>query len=475
MGIAPPSKTRARVLLADDDPELCRHVEAELAERGLSVRSLRSAEAAIAGLESESFDVVISDIHMGKMSGIELCRHVVERRPDVPVIVITAFGKLDAAVAAIRAGAYDFVTKPLDFDALRLTIDRALQHKSLSDEVKRLRDGSRSLDFGDLVGESAPMKKLYALMDRVAESDASVVLTGESGTGKEIVARAVHARSRRADGPFVAVNCAAMPESLLESELFGHAKGAFTDARTTRTGLFVQASGGTLFLDEIGDMPVGVQPKLLRALQQKTVRPVGGDAEVPFDARIVAATHRDIESEVDERRFREDLYFRINVIRLELPPLRARGADVLLLAQRFVERFARQSGKAVVGLSAAAADKLLSYPWPGNVRELMNCIERAVALTQYDKLGVDDLPERVRDHRSAHVLVTADDPSELQPLAEVERLYVLRVLDAVGGNKSTAAKVLRLDRKTLYRKLERYEALGSGARRRASSKDGERR
>jgi DNA-binding NtrC family response regulator len=308
--------------------------------------------------------------------------------------------------------------------------------------------------FENLAGPSAAMRDVWSLLARVADSDASVLVTGESGTGKEVVARALHARGKRRAGPFVAVNCAAMPESLLESELFGHARGAFTDARAAHAGLFVQADGGTLFLDEIGEMPLGMQPKLLRALQERTVRPVGGTAEVPFDARIVAASNRDLETAVEERAFRSDLYYRIDVVHVELPPLRARGSDVLVLAQRFVDDFAARAGKEVAGLTVPAAEKLLAYTWPGNVRELMNCIERAVALTRYEQLTVDDLPPKIRDYRVSHVLVAANDPSELVPLEEVERRYVHRVLEAVGGNKTMAARILGLDRKTLYRKLD---------------------
>jgi two-component system response regulator HydG len=247
-----------------------------------------------------------------------------------------------------------------------------------------------------------------------------------------------------------------MPEPLLESELFGHARGAFTDARSARTGLFVQASGGTLLLDEIGDLPLALEPKLLRALQERVVRPVGGDAEVPFDVRVVATTNRDLESAVEEGRFREDLFFRINVIHVQLPPLRARGSDVLLLAQHFLVHHATQAGKRVTGLSPAAAERLMSYAWPGNVRELQNCVERAVALALYEQIAVDDLPEKIRAYRRSHVLVASDDPSELVPLEEVERRYVLRVMEAVGGNKTLAAQVLGVGRKTLYRKLEQY-------------------
>jgi two-component system response regulator HydG len=300
------------------------------------------------------------------------------------------------------------------------------------------------------------MRVALDLVARVAATDSTVLITGESGTGKELIARALHQRSRRAAGPFVAVNCAAMPPELQESELFGHVKGAFTDARTARTGLFLQASGGTLFLDEVAETPPGLQSKLLRVLQERTVRPVGGDHEIPFDVRLVAATNRDLEAAVDDGRFRADLFYRIHVVRIELPPLKARGTDVLLLAQGALEHYARIAGKPVRGISTAAAHKLLAYDWPGNVRELNNAIESAVALTRYEEITVDDLPEGVRDWRSTNVIVAGDDPEQLPTLEEVDRRYVLRVLGTVHGNKALAARILAVDRKTLYRRLERY-------------------
>jgi two-component system response regulator HydG len=302
------------------------------------------------------------------------------------------------------------------------------------------------------------MVRLRELLSRVATAEGTVVITGETGSGKELVARALHAASARSERPFVVLDCGAIPGTLLESELFGHARGAFTDARTERRGLLVQADGGTLFLDEIGELPLELQPKLLRALQERCVRPVGGDAEVSFDVRVVVATNRDLEAAVENGRFRRDLFFRLEVFHVAVPPLRSRGNDILLLAQRFLERVATRSDKRVVGISPSAAERLLSYPWPGNVRELQNCIERAVALTRFDQLVAEDLPERIRGHRAEHVLVESDDPLELVPLEEVERRYVLRVLEATGGNKTLAARVLGLDRKTLHRKLERFHA-----------------
>lgn len=446
-----------RILIVDDDRDMCEMLEARLTPRGFPTAWRTSAVEAYEALGSQDFDVVVTDLNMRGMNGIELCQRIVANRPDVPVVVITAFGSLETAVAAIRAGAYDFVTKPVEVEDLALVLERAMQHRLLREEVKQLRRAvTASQRFEEIIGASPAMRELFDLLERVSDSNASVLVTGESGTGKELVARALHRRGHHSAGPFVAIHCAAVSETLLESELFGHVKGAFTDAKTARTGLLVQASGGTLFLDEIGDMSLGMQVKLLRALQERKVRPVGGEAEVPFDARIVAATNRDLESAVEEGRFRSDLFYRINVIHIELPPLRARAGDALLLAQPFLERAAAQAGKPVVGLSSAAAEKLLAYSWPGNVRELQNCVERAVALTRYERLAVDDLPEKVRDYRSSHLVVAGDDPSELPPLDEVERRYILRVLDAAGGNKTLAARTLGLDRKTLYRKLERY-------------------
>jgi two-component system response regulator HydG len=303
------------------------------------------------------------------------------------------------------------------------------------------------------------MLKLYDQLAQIADSEAAVLIMGESGTGKELVARALHHRSRRGAKPFVAVNCAALPDTLLESELFGHVKGAFTDARNDRRGLFLQAEGGTLFLDEIGEMPLAMQPKLLRALEESKVRPVGGEQEIDFDVRVLAATNRDLETAVEEGRFRKDLYFRIDVIQIDLPPLRARGADALLLAQHFVEVCAARAKKQIQGLSAGVAEKLLAYPWPGNVRELRNVVERAVALTRFDQLTLDDLSEKVRDHRGSQVVLAGSDPAELVPLEDVERRYILHVLEAVQGNRTLAARSLGLDRKTLYRKLRQYGVL----------------
>jgi two-component system response regulator HydG len=452
---------KGTILVVDDDQALCDLIEVGLKTAGFAVGCATSAADAIPLLDRIDPDVVVADLNMREVGGLELCARIVESRPDVPVVLMTAFGSLETAIGAIRAGAYDFLTKPVEVDALVVAIERALQHRRLRTEVQRLRrvvEDARGL--GDLIGASPAMQVLYDLVERTAPSAAAVLVTGESGTGKELVARALHRRSRRAAGPFVAVNCAAIPESLLESELFGHVRGAFTDARGARTGLFLQAHGGTLFLDEIGDLPLALQPKILRALQERTVRPVGADAEVPCDVRVVAATNHDLEGAVREGRFREDLFFRLAVIHMAVPPLRERGNDVLVLAQHFLTRAAKDADSGVRGLSPAAAERLLAYEWPGNVRELQNAIERAVALARTDTISVDDLPERVTGPRTrpAPAGEPTAVPGTFAPLEEIERRHILRVLEAMGGNKTLAAQVLGIDRKTLHRKLVGYGA-----------------
>jgi two-component system response regulator HydG len=443
--------------VVDDDQAMCSLVEAGLERYQYQVTWKTRADEAFEILNASDFDVVVTDLNMRGMSGLELCERIVANRPDIPVIVITAFGSLDTAVAAIRAGAYDFLTKPFEMAALRIALERGVQHRTLRAEVRRLqRAVTESRRLGELLGNSLAMRQAFDLIERISDQDVSVLITGETGTGKERVAKTLHRRSARRDGPFVAIDCAALPETLLESELFGHASGAFTDARGPRTGLFVQASQGTLFLDEIGELPLGLQPKLLRALQERRVRPVGGNTEIPFDVRVIAATNRDLEGAVEEGRFRRDLFYRINVVHLNVPPLRARGSDILLLAQYFLERIMESSPKRVTGFSPAVAERLLSYSWPGNVRELQNCVARAVALTSFAEITVEDLPTQIRNYTRAPILVDSDNPTELLTLEEVERRYILRVLEATAGNKTLAAQILGMDRKTLYRKLERF-------------------
>jgi two-component system response regulator HydG len=444
------------ILIVDDDREMCELTHADLTRRGYKVSWYTSADQGLAALDQNDFSVLLVDIHMEEMSGLEMCRAALAKRPDLVVMVMTGFGSLELAVGALRAGAYDFITKPISMDALALTLERGVRQRTLQDELKRLRRRVDSHELPNLISASPAMQRVTDVVNRVANSDAPVLITGESGTGKELVARGLHERSGRT-GPFLAINCAAIPENLLESELFGHARGAFTDARTARAGLFVEANRGTLFLDEIGEMPLGMQAKILRALQERKVRPVGSAQEVSFDSRLLTATNRDLETEVEKKRFREDLYYRINVVRIEMPPLRARGNDILLLAQYFLERAAKRSGTTPIRLGRAVAEQLINYDWPGNVRELENCIERVVALSRYDETTLDDLPAKIREHRPSEVVTVSEDPNDLPSMAVVEERYLRKVLAAVGGNKTLAAKVLKVDRRTLYRKLSRLE------------------
>jgi two-component system response regulator HydG len=444
------------ILFVDDDPELCELVRFGLEPHEIAVVSRTRAHDAFVLLSSSEFDCVVTDLEMPGMHGFELIERIVVNRPDVPVIVLTGRGNFPTAVAAMRAGAYDFVTKPVDLAALALAVRRAAERRALRAEVSRLRRVvAEARRFDTLVGASAAMQQVYAAVEQVAPTDATVLITGQSGTGKEMAARAIHNQSRRAAEPFIAVDCAAIPEALFESELFGHARGAFTDAKQARLGLLPQANGGTLFLDEIGDLPLGIQPKLLRVLQERRVRPIGDDTEINVDVRLICATNRDLEAMVAEREFRDDLFYRINVVQLPLPPLRVRAGDVLLLAQHFVDHFARMFGRDVRGVTPEAAERLLHHDWPGNVRELRNAIERAVAMTQTFHLTVEDLPERVRGYRPAPPRETPDVDVELT-LEEVERRHILRVLDAHHGNKLAASQSLDIDRKTLYRRLSRY-------------------
>jgi DNA-binding NtrC family response regulator len=447
---------RNSILLVDDDQDHCELLRAMLVRLGWSVTATTSAEEALDHASRERFSVIITDLSMSPMNGFELCDRLIRRGCEAPIIAVTGHANMEFAVSALRAGAYDFLAKPVDEKLLGLCVARAAQHQRLQQEVKKLRTDKDVPGEKQLIGDSIAMRRVYDTIRRVASSDASVLIQGETGTGKERVALALHAAGPHPDGPFVAVNCAALPAGLLESELFGHAKSAFTDAKTAKEGLFVRASGGTLFLDEIGDMPLEMQSKLLRALEERTVRPVGSNEEVPFATRVVAASHRDLQEEVAARRFREDLLNRINVVQIEVPPLRERTGDVLKLASFFLRRSAERSHKGEMYLPPVVAERLLAYDWPGNVRELENCMEHAVALARFSHLGIDDLPPRLRAQRTGKLMLPADEPGEIVPLDELERRYIVRVVKLLEGNKSRAAHALGLDRRTLHRKLERY-------------------
>lgn len=453
---------KPRVLAIDDDQEALDVLRHLLAREGYDVEGCESAEQGLVLASSQHFDVVLSDVHLGGMGGIELCQRMVAARPDVPVIVITAFGNMDTAVSALRAGAFDFIQKPVETIHLYHALRRATERSQLEREVRRLRAQTQpTTNVGNIIGESPAMKRIFTLIRQIADTDTSVLVTGESGTGKELVAQALHNESRRKNSPFLAVNCAAVPAQLLESELFGHVRGAFTDAKVDRKGLFEQAQHGTVLLDEIGEMPLELQPKLLRVLQERKLRPVGSTREVDLDIRVITATNRDLEKEVQAGRFRADLYYRLNVVGIELPPLRHRGMDVLHLAEHYLRIFSQRMGRDIRGIEATAAQKLLDYDWPGNVRELSNYIERAVTLAQTQDIRVGDLPEKVRTYEMARVNIDQALPQQIIPLQELQERYIENVLRSVQGNKTQAAKLLGVDRRTLYRKLERYGAAAS--------------
>jgi len=450
------TRLNGRMLVVDDDQALCDLLQEDLTRRGHQVWTARSVKQARELLHQQEVDLVLTDLNMPGSSGIDFCAELHGNRPDLPVVIMTAFGSLETAIAALRAGAYDFVTKPVDLDLLSITLGRALQHRQLQEKVRLLKaQVKRQQPDDELLGESSALQQVKQQINRIAELDISVLISGESGTGKELVARALHRQSKRGDGPFVAINCAALPENLLESELFGHVRGAFTDARENRNGLFVEASGGTLLLDEIAELPLALQPKLLRVLEDHKVRPLGSSKEVACDVRVLAASHRDLDAAVKQGRFRSDLYYRLNVIQLELPPLRARGNDILLLTLSFIAQLSKRFGKSVTGLAQPAAACLLAYQWPGNVRELRNVVERALALSCHDLITLEDLPEQVR-HPDGDVPlpVSLVDPGTILPLEEMERRYIHQVLEKLEGNRTLAARLLGVDRKTLYRKLK---------------------
>jgi two-component system response regulator HydG len=445
-----------RLLLVDDDPEVCDLVRFALEPQSFAIITSNSAQDALHELTKSEFDCVVTDLEMPGMHGFELIERIVTNYPDVSVVVLTGASDFSTAVSAMRAGAYDFVAKPVDVSALSLAVRRAAERRALRAEVSKLRRVvSQARKLGDFIGVSNAIQHVFGIIEQIAPTPSTVLITGESGTGKEMAARAIHRTSKRSEKPFITVDCASIPDNLLESELFGHMRGAFTDARQQRVGLLAQADGGTVFLDEIAELPMTLQPKLLRVLQERKVRPLGGDTEQTIDVRLICATNRDLSQMVLHKEFREDLYYRIHVVELALPPLRVRQGDVLLLAQHFIDHFARMSEREIRGLSVDAAQRMLGYAWPGNVRELRNAMERAVAMARGPLIMVEDLPEKMRAYRPAPARTTGEEDVGLT-LDEIERRHILRVLDAFDGNKVAASQSLGIDRKTLYRKLLRY-------------------
>ncbi|MEM9177677.1 MAG: sigma-54 dependent transcriptional regulator [Myxococcota bacterium] len=446
-----------KILVVDDDPVMREMVEAMLSDNGLDVALAASAEEALEVAEAGSdFGCVLTDLQMPGMDGIGLLGALREHHPETPVVLMTSFGSVEAAVEAMRLGAHDFVTKPFQAERLLVTLERALENRALVDENRRLRAAAaRTASFGDLVGKSLAMNEIYALIRKIANNRSNVLITGESGTGKEVVARTVHMTGARADGPFVPINCTAMPEGLLESELFGHVRGAFTGANANKKGLFETAHGGTLFLDEIGDMSPTLQGKLLRVIQDQEIRPVGGTKSIKVDVRLVAATNRDLRADIAEGVFREDLFYRLNVIPIHIPPLRERPEDIPPLAQAFVDRLAEGAPRT---LSENAMRKLCRSPWPGNARELQNCLERSLALADGAEIHARDVlipDDPVRGDGTLEEVILQLAQQRSLSLSQLGDLYVEAVLEAVNGRKSEAARLLGVNRRTLYRREER--------------------
>jgi DNA-binding NtrC family response regulator len=444
------------VLVVDDEPAMREMLSSLLEEAGIRTRSAGSAKEALEATQEQEFDAVLSDIRMPERDGVALLAELREVRPETPVLLMTAFGSIDSAVEAMRDGAFDYITKPFKRGAVLAALERAFERRALEQENRRLR---RALDkttaFGDLIGASAPMHEIFALIRKISSSRSNVLITGESGTGKEVVARTIHFTGSRASAQFVPINCTAMPEGLLESELFGHVRGAFTGAHANKRGLFEEASGGTIFLDEIGDMSPALQSKLLRVLQDHEIRPVGGNKAVRVDVRVIAATNKDLRAEIAAGRFRQDLYYRLNVIAIHIPPLRERPEDIPLLADTFLRR---HSPDRAVSLSREALDVLKRQPFEGNARELENAIERALLLASGDVIQSADLPFG----RGPGAPAPASRPPEQElletaverrlSLRELGELYTDRILALVNGNKVRAARILGINRRTLYRR-----------------------
>jgi two-component system response regulator PilR (NtrC family) len=441
---------KSSVLVVDDEPEMCAVLKDVLKEAQYDVTCVLSGKEAIRIIENENFDLVITDLKMREMDGMALLSWVKNEKPDIEVIMITGYGTIDTAVEATKKGAFHFVQKPFKMKEMLLLVEKALSTKKLLAENKRLREEiEEQYGFGNILGRSKSMEQVFRLIKLVADTSSNVMIIGESGTGKELVAKAIHYNSRRSGSSFIAVNCSAIPEGLLESELFGHVKGSFTGAHVTRQGLFVEASGGTLFLDEIGDMPPGVQVKLLRVLQDRTIRPVGSNKSYSVDVRIISATHRDLKEEIKSGTFREDLYYRLSVIPIILPPLNERKEDFPILVDHFIRKYSVESGQKQKKITSKAMDALMNHKWEGNVRELENVIERTVVLTAKESIDIPDLPEYIAKKKKTQEFEFTD---RLVPLQEVESEYINHVMKIAHGNKSKAAEILGINRRTLYRK-----------------------
>ncbi|HEX8176956.1 MAG TPA: sigma-54 dependent transcriptional regulator [Pyrinomonadaceae bacterium] len=451
----------APLILVAEDEELMRAILTRLLEdAGYPVAAVADAEAALERFAAEDVALTLTDIRMAGMDGLALLDRIKDIDPDALLIVMTAYSSVDSAVAALRKGAYDYITKPFVNEDLLQSVKNALRQRELFRENRHLRrELERRYSFSKIIGTSPALQAVFRLVEKVAATNTNILIEGESGTGKELIARAIHHNSPRSEHPFVAINCGALPETLLESELFGHTKGAFTGAVANKPGLFRAGEGGTVFLDEVAEITPAVQVRLLRALQEHEVTPLGSSTPVSFDARIIAATNRDLEREVTEGRFREDLFYRLNVIEIHLPPLRERREDIPLLVRSFISRTAREQSATEKPITPEAMTSLINYSWPGNVRELQNAIERAFTLSG-DEIDAGSLPPRVREASAALGQIPVRDPDGLRPtLAEIERRYIFETLAAVNQDKTRAANILGIDLSTLYRKLKRYDVV----------------
>ena len=442
------------LLIVDDDQTHRNMLKTLLGKWGYTTEETDDGQGAIDLVARTPYDLVLMDIKMIKVSGLEALAEIKKINPAIPVMIMTAYSSVDTAIQALKTGAYDYLTKPLDFEKLKITIERALDHTRLRQENIRLKDQlGKNFDVSNIIGRHKSMQQLIQTVSQVARTDATVLVNGESGTGKELIAGAIHHNSLRKEGPFIKINCAAITETLLESELFGHEKGAFTGANRKKEGMFSLADGGSLFLDEIGETSTAMQAKLLRALQEKEITPVGGDAPVAVDTRIIAATNKNLVDLIEQEEFREDLYYRLNVISLRVPPLRERQEDIPLLAQHFLEIYSEKNSRPVKGFTPRGMEKLTGHSWPGNVRELMNTVERSVILSLGEYLDSDDIRiEPPPGHQEVDLPLAGEDKT----LYEIEKMAILRMLDKTGNNKSETARRLGIARRTLHLKLKEF-------------------
>ena len=455
-------KPKKTILVADDDLAHRTMLRTLLSGWGYAITEADDGSSAMEAVRRQPFDLILMDIRMIRVSGLEALTEIKAYNPAIPVVIMTAYASVETAVQALKKGAYDYLTKPLDFDELHLTLERAMDHSHLREENRLLKESlGERFDRRSLIGRSVAMTRLIETVSQVAPTEATVLITGESGTGKEMIAGLIHYNSLRKDGPFIRFNCAAIAETLLESELFGHEKGAFTGADRRKEGKFRQADGGSLFLDEVSEMSVGMQVKLLRVLQERELTRVGGEEVLRVDVRLIAATNRDLLKEVGAGRFREDLFYRLNVVMLHVPPLRERPEDIPLLAQEFLVQFAAKNRKTIKGFTPQAMDRLLRHPWPGNVRELMNSVERGVVLSRGEYLDEAELSLLLPGAAPAPPGTAAPSVpgSEGHSLEIVERETILKALDTARGNKSEAARRLGITRRTLHQKLRKYEMM----------------